>query len=287
MDKLLNMSAHDPSFAGEFAKVCRGETAIDLPGLMLEIAADADPHLDLAACRMELSRLCDDARSYLAELGPDASTVEKLEALSRFLCEDEGFGGNEEDYYDPRNSYLHEVLSRRTGVPISLCLLYAHVGRTCGLPLEGVNAPAHFMLRCPSERGVVFVDVFHAGDVLDARACRERIEQLLGLDEPLPAECLLPASLRDITARLLRNLKASHVASSDWESALPVQQRLAALLPEVPCESRDLGLISLRAGRASAAFSHLTNYCLRCPPQERQELEPFVLAAQRQLAEWN
>ncbi len=281
------MTTESPQPASEFDKVCRGRAHIDLPRLMLELATDADPTLDWADCQQEVERLCRTAAERLARLPADADTHVRLRALSDYFCEEEGFGGNEEDYYDPRNSYLHEVLARRTGIPITLCLLYAHVGRACGLPLEGVNAPAHFMVRCPAEGGDWFVDVFHAGDILNLRDCRRRIEQLLGMEDPLPPEALHPASIREITARLLRNLKALHVAVGDWRSALPVQKRLANLLPSVLCERRDLGLIALRAEQPHLALAHLAHYCDRCSAVEREELSPFLHDARRRVAEHN
>jgi regulator of sirC expression with transglutaminase-like and TPR domain len=135
-------------FAGnvEFQKLLAGQTKIDLPQLMLEFATDAYPKLDGSVCLAELDRLGRLAAKELARL-PDSSSLElRLAAVSQVLYEAQGFHGNDEQYYDPRNSYLNEVLERRLGIPISLGIVYMAVAARVGLPVEGVCTPGHFVL---------------------------------------------------------------------------------------------------------------------------------------------
>ncbi len=297
----------------QFCRVCQGDEDVDLPQLMLELAADAYPELDQRWCLQELDRLADGAASRLeACVGPSAQTTtasgsswsekfsptpnpaspensvrRRLEILSRYLHEEEGFQGNEVDYYDPRNSYLNEVLQLRQGIPISLSMLYIEIGQRCGLPLRGVCTPAHFMVLCHPSHEPLFVDPFHGGDVLTARQCRDRLEQLLGQTGVLRDEDLRPAGIREITVRMLSNLKAIYIAGERWEDALPVQRRLKALLPERASEQRDLGLVYLQAGQPLFALDNLGPYIKLCSSQERKALTPHLLQAQRLIAELN
>src|SRR5690606_32392425 len=138
-------------------------TGINLVRLMLEFATDAYEGVDARHCLAEIDALSEEAALRVAELGPEGSLREKLRVVSRLLYDEEGFRGNRGDYYDPRNSYINEVLSRREGIPISLGILYIAVAQRAGLPVYGVSTPGHFMLGCRLEGEQWFVDPFDGG----------------------------------------------------------------------------------------------------------------------------
>jgi len=279
-----------PAFASdvEFNKLVSGRHDVDLVELMLEFAADAYPNIDRQRQLAEIDRLGELARRQIAELDAEhCSLAERLQAVSRLLYVAERFAGNEETYYDPRNSYLNEVLSRRTGIPISLAIVYMAVAARAGLHTFGVAAPGHFVVGAREARESWFVDPFNRGEVLDRDECRRRIERLLGESGVLGNEHFRPASALEIGARVLRNLKAAYVMDNQWAAALPVQQRLALLLPEAHDERRDLGLMYLRNGHPIQALKLLQAYLADCSSEQAQAVEPYLHAARRLIAELN
>jgi regulator of sirC expression with transglutaminase-like and TPR domain len=232
----------------------------------------------------ELDRL---ARKASARLRGRVALAERLEAISQELYDAAGFHGNEEDYYDPRNSYLNEVLDRRTGIPITLAIVYIAVAARAGVEVYGVATPGHFIVGASESGQTLFVDPFTRGEVLSPGECRERVASRLGAADVLVDEHFAPASAFDIAARVLRNLKAAYAMRNHWSEALPVQQRLTVLLPDLIDERRDLGLIYLRTGDAPRALDLLQPYAKLCPPEDAQAVAPFIRAAQRLLAERN
>lgn len=279
----------------EFCKLCAGQSQVNLVRLLLEFAADAYPHLCFSTCEQQVARLGEAARLAASEelawhqaQRRSASREEcrqRLSAVSRLLYEQEGFHGNEQDYYDPRNSYLNEVLRRRTGIPITLAIVYLAVAERAGLPCYGVGAPGHFLVGCSSARGALYVDPFIKGEILCGGECRRRVEAISGRGACSP-ESLAPASHRDIAARVLRNLKLAYAKRERWNEALPVQKRLVCLLPEALEERRDLGLILLRTGEPWSALTHLREY-VEERPAARCEMEPFLRTARRMTSELN
>ncbi|MEX0678127.1 MAG: transglutaminase-like domain-containing protein [Pirellulales bacterium] len=237
----------------EFDKLLAGRREIDLVQFMLEIAADAYPELDRVGCLLEIDRLGVACRD-LCDGCASGRVPERLAAVSRLLYDVEGFHGNREAYYEPQNSYLNEVLARRMGIPISLGILYMAVAGRAGLKMFGVNTPGHFVVGCCSGGEPVFVDPFHGGDVLDQHACQRRIERMVGQKDVVRREHFRAAAPVDIAARVLHNLKAAHACEQRWPQVLRVQERLAALLPQIPQERRDLGLVYLRLGQPSKAL---------------------------------
>ncbi|HVW37381.1 MAG TPA: transglutaminase-like domain-containing protein [Pirellulales bacterium] len=279
-----------PAFASdvEFNKLVSGRNDVDLIELMLEFAADAYPDVDRCRQLLEIDRLGELARRRIAELDAERRSLEeRLQTISRLLYAEERFQGNEEAYYDPRNSYLNEVLARRTGIPISLAIVYMAVAARAGVHTFGVAAPGHFVVGAREARESWFVDPFHLGLVLDRDECRRRIEQVLGEPGVIGDGHFRPASAREIGARVLRNLKAAYVMDNQWAPALPVQQRLVLLLPEALDEGRDLGLMYLRNGRPMQALTLLKEYLENCSEEQAQAVEPYLRAARRLAAEMN
>lgn len=270
----------------EFHKLLARRHGIDLARLMLEFAADAYPQLDEVGCLAEIERLGARAATRMAHV-PEARQPLRahLQAISELLYFDEGFHGNRDTYYDPRNSYLNDILERRCGIPISLGIVYLSVAAHAGLTMRGVCTPGHFVLACDEGDETWYVDPFNAGTVLDRAGCTDLVEGVLGQRGVLRDEHFRTASPREIAVRVLRNLKAAHAMENNWEMALPVQQRLAMLLPQKADERRDLGLIYLRTGQAQPALELLESYLETCRADEAESLAPYLDSARRMVAD--
>lgn len=248
----------------------------------LVLARDEYPDLDLAACVAELARV---ARP-LRDLEPAAEDpFSALRAINQALFDDGGFSGNQQDFYDPRNSYLNQVLDRRLGIPITLALVQLDVASRVGLPLCGISFPGHFLVSLPLEGGMLVLDPFHRGrsidlDELKARA-RPHIEGGEVEDEQL-SELLAPAGNRTILARMLRNLKGLYTEQRDFERALRSVERVLMLEPESPFDLRDRGLIYLEIGYYAGARADLTRYLAITPqPDDADKVRRQLLKAGR------
>jgi regulator of sirC expression with transglutaminase-like and TPR domain len=208
-----------------------------------------------------------------------------LGQINWVLFAEEGFQGNAEQYFDPRNSYLNQVIDRKLGIPISLSVLYAAIADRVGLPMAGVCLPAHFMLRFESGGATTFVDPFGAGQVLDRKGCEQRIGEVIGRPVKLSELQLAPCGHDQIVARMLRNLKMIYLEQHDHRAALPVVRRLAALSPRDPQEQRDLGMLYLKLDRPGEAIAPLEAYLdARPEAQDAGQLGPLLKAARRDVA---
>jgi regulator of sirC expression with transglutaminase-like and TPR domain len=246
------------------------EERLDLAHACLLIAEDAYPGLEAARYLGELERMAIALRGRLPqEGGPEARVL----ALNRFLFDELGFRGNTEEYYDPRNSYLNEVIDRRTGIPISLAVVYMEVGRRVGLPLDGVSFPGHFLVRLRLRRGTLVLDPFCGGAAQSEADLAERLERVLPPGEArglaageLPLGPFLePASKRQILARMLRNLKGIYRESGRPERMLEVLNRILLLAPQASAELRDRGLVYQRLECFRAALKDLSDYLVLEP----------------------
>jgi len=271
----------------EFLRLLAGETGVSLPRIALEIARDAYPTIDVDAQLGRIAALADRARQRCAA---DARPRAVLGQVNWVLFIEEGFRGNEAAYYDPRNSYLNEVLDRKAGIPISLSVLYAAVAAPLGLRLDPVNLPAHVVLRLDRDAagGSVFVDPFHAGAILDRDGCVDLVSKAVGRRVELADDQLAPATPPETVARMLRNLKAIYVRDDDYASALPVARRLAALVPTDLDERRDWGLLAYRAGRPGEAVGPLAHYGEARPgAPDADAVAEILRAARRDVAQSN
>ena len=172
-----------------------------------------------------------------------------IDALNRFLFEDEGFAGNTGDYDDPRNSFLNQVLDRRTGIPITLAVVYIEVARRAGIRVDGVNFPGHFLLRYPlspeeDHRSAVFVDPFHGGSILSETDCRSLLRRHAGDGVEFDPRFLAPATKQQILVRMLGNLKRLYVRMRSFPQGRAITDLLLAIEPSALQELRDRGLLS-------------------------------------------
>lgn len=241
-----------------------------------EIASTGLPHgryvkqLDTLAAAVR-SSLGSDAGELAKRLGERAVAERVIASLREVLALREGFRGNDEDYYDPRNSYLSDVLRTRRGLPITLSVVYLEVGRRLGLPLVGVGLPMHFVVKWPLPReqgGDLFVDVFAGAKVWSYEECRVQIMSrmrsgagVLGFDP----RWTRPVGTRAMLTRMLTNLKTIYLTRGETRLALETVDRLLALRPEQHEELRDRGLLRLALGEPLLAAADIAAYAERAP----------------------
>jgi len=253
------------SSAARWKEIVAGpEEDIDLAEAALVIAAHEYPGLDVNAC---LGRIAELAETLRRRLRPDISPTDALIALNRYLFEELGFSGNVADYYDPRNSYLNEVLDRRLGIPITLSLLCVEVGRRIGLALHGVSFPGHFLVKCVMRDGVVVLDPYARGASLSLDDLQQRLRALRG-DAPPPdmvQHMLAAAGRKDTLVRLLRNLKSNYLERRDLSRALAAADRIIELAPRTADEYRDRAGIYLDLECFRAALSDFRDYLMLKP----------------------
>lgn len=233
------------------------EPVIRLDEAALAIAAEEYAGLDEGACLARLDALAELVRRRAP--GPVRVSA-TLRAIRDVLFVDEGFKGNDKAYYDPRNSYLNEVLERRLGIPISLSVLFMEVARRVGLGLEGVGFPGHFLVKLRPELGPeVFIDAYNGGEILSAEECVARFKNAPTAREFDP-RYLEGVTHRQILGRMLHNLKRVYVEQGDDVRAFWVIDRLLLLSPGAVDEVRDRGLVSARLGLKPAAARDLEAY---------------------------
>ncbi len=230
------------------------------PGVLarasLLVGQHAQPGLDV---ERYMAGLEEDIVTLRLRMPKDASRTWVIALLNRFLFEERGYRGNQDNYYDPRNSLLHSVMDRRLGIPITLSILYLELGWGLGLPLQGVAFPGHFLVKCPMERGMVILDPFHGGVSLSEAGLRDRLQQQ-GLDlqaRPDVQDWLQLADRRAILSRLLRNLKRIYVDSANLADAIQVLNLLLVVEPGAARELRDRGNLFRRMECWGAAVSDL------------------------------
>ena len=261
------MGASLEAFAQALAQ---DDARIDLAQACLMIAQDAYPDLAVERYLGDIERL---ALRLRARTPSGADAEERVAALNEFLYEELGFRGNTDDYYDPRNSYLNEVIDRRVGIPITLAVLYMALGRRVGLPLEGVSFPGHFLVRLRLRTGVLVLDPFEGGMPQSEADLRSRLERVIppGVAGNVPIaelpldQFLEAATNRQILARVLRNLKAIYRDTDQPERLLAVLNRMLLVVPEAAAELRDRGIVYQRLECYRAALKDLTDYVEREP----------------------
>ena len=242
-----------PTAAAYFAALVADDAGFPLLEAAIAVGQDEDPALDVQGVLVQVDTL---AARLVRRIPADAAPLQRLRLLNRYFFGELGFAGNVNHYQDPRNSYLHEVLRTRRGIPITLALLYVELATRAGLAAHGVSFPGHFLVKLRLPAGEVIVDPF-SGRSLSREDLIERLapwRQAFGGEvEPPLAPLLRVATPRETLARVLRNLKAIHRASGDRERLAAVLRRLVAVLPRAWDEHRDLAWVLADLGRLDEA----------------------------------
>lgn len=251
-----------PSNLAYFASLVAEDAGFALLEAAICVGQDDTPGLDVQGVLGEIDRL---AGKLHARLPADAPPLRRLRALNQYFFAELGFAGNLNNYYDRRNSHIHEVLATRRGIPITLALIYTELATQLGLKAQGVSFPGHFLVKLRMPQGEVVIDPFNgrslSREALEERLTPYRVRHGLEGDFETPLGLFLQAAPpRDVLARLLHNLKEIHRTAEDWPRLLAVQQRLVVLLPHAADELRDRGLAWAELGRSAEAADDLAAY---------------------------
>ena len=260
----------------------RPDSAIDLGHAALAIAQAEYPNLEIDPYLARIQLL---AASVHDRAGKESDPYRVLAATNYVLFTQEGFQGNRDDYYDPKNSFLNEVMERRKGIPITLSVLYIEVARRAGLTLHGLAFPGHFLVKYGGNAEEIIVDPFHGGEVRTLGDLEEMLDGLYRGKIAFQPEFLAPVSKSQILQRMLSNLKAIYLRQGDFLRALSVAERLVILEPNSAGEIRDRGLLYLKLECFSQALEDLESY-LRLAPDadDAEEIREQVVALMRRVA---
>jgi len=245
--------------------VDRAEERIDLGRAALTIAQTDDPDLDIEpylaridALAVEVARRCP----------ADADIDGTIAALNCVLFREHGFRGNQKDYYDPRNSFLNQVLERKTGIPITLSVLYMEVAERVGLKLHGVGFPGHFMVKYVGPREEIIIDPFFQGEIKSREDLARLLENLYGGRGAFQDELLKAVSKKQILKRMLGNLKMIYAQRNELVKSLAVLDRLIILDPASAADIRDRGQVYLKLEHFSQAREDFERYLRLAPDAE-------------------
>jgi regulator of sirC expression with transglutaminase-like and TPR domain len=250
----------------------------DLASAALAIARVEYPSLNPGPYLAALDRMGEEAAARLRSGGGDS-----VRAFNEYLYDEQGFAGNRERYDDPRNSFINEVLDRRTGIPISLAVVYLEVARRADLQVDGVNFPGHFLLRArdaissDARPEVVIIDPFHGGARLSEYDCRQLLRQHVGDEAAFDTTLLAPATRHDIVVRMLVNLKRLYVRMRSFPQARFISSLLLGIDPSAISELRDRGLLAYHLQDFPAALRDLEE-SLRLVPNSSEPGEHDLIA---------
>ncbi len=241
---------------------------INLAEGALLIAASEYPDLTPEPWLSALDHLAERVR-----VDPESSPISHIEALNRILFEEEKFFGNEEEYDDPRNSFLNDVLERKKGIPITLSLVYMEVAHRRRLPVVGVGFPAHFLVKYVATDREIVIDPYHRGAILTPADCEELLKTHFGAEAELKTEHLLAATHRQILARMLNNLKGSYFRRRNYSKVLTMIELAFAINENSLPDLRDRGMVYFAMGRYADAVKDLKSYLALAPNSDPQRQE--------------
>lgn len=242
----------------------------------------AYPDLSVEAFVERVDYLAESAGAFIS---PHQSVLEQAESLSDYLFTLEGFRGNVQEYHDPRNSFLNEVLERRLGIPISLSVIYLALASRLGIPAQGIGLPGHFVIRIDTGENDYFLDPFHGGNRLSLEGCALLVRQSTNYEGPFQPEWLQPISAHAILTRMLNNLRNIYFRDETWEQAQTVIEHLRMIQPDMPELIRDTGWIYHRRGSLRLAVQAYEQYLGRVPNAPDAEIvRSYLQAAAHSLA---
>ncbi len=249
----------------------RPEDDIDLAEAALVIAKQEYPDLNVEVYLAQLDAI---AARLKRRLPADSARSHIIGMLNHYLFNELGYTGNRASYYDPRNSFLNDVIERRTGIPITLCVVYMEVARRLGLALAGVSFPGHFLVKCVTDHGVIVLDPYNNGISLSETDLRDRLAQVSNEHsaQHAPLSLLLKsATKKETLVRLARNLKGVYSEAGKLEKAVGIVSLILAIMPDAAQEFRDRGMLYNRLECCRAALSDLRRYVELEPEAEDDE----------------
>lgn len=245
-----------------YQELQRPTAQVSLARAALYIAQEDYPHLVVNDYLAMLDRM---AKTLEQRLPQDRYPLKIIRAINDYLFGELNFSGNSVDYYDPRNSFLNDVLERRVGIPITLSLVYLELADRVGFPMAGVSMPGHFLIRPTVNEMDIFVDPFHRGEIMFEQDCRERLKQMFGDPAQLEPQHLISITPVTFLVRILTNLKLIYLQNRDVPKALNAINRILLICPEAAGEWRDRGLIHYQQGMLDQARLDLERYLYQSP----------------------
>jgi regulator of sirC expression with transglutaminase-like and TPR domain len=258
---------------------------IDLIRAALVIARTEYPKLEIEDYASRVEAL---ARRVAAHAS-DLSEQNTLSALNRVLFEEANLRGNRDDYYDPRNSFLNDVIDRGLGIPITLAILYMEVAKRVGFHLSGVGMPGHFLLKHYSaDDREILIDCFGRGDILTRQDCQSKLDEIYSGEMRLRPEFLQPISRRQILTRMLNNLKTVYLSTRNFRKALPIADLILVIYPQSAEDLKQRALLRYSMGMQGLAAEDLDAY-LKVSPKasDAEEIRQMMLSIRRMLALMN
>jgi regulator of sirC expression with transglutaminase-like and TPR domain len=261
----------------------REESSLDLGRAALTLAAADYPDLDIDGYLARIDQLAADAR---ARLGSEADVYRTIAVLNDVLFRQHGFHGNRESYFDPRNSFLNEVLDRRTGIPISLSVLYMEVAQKVALPLQGVGFPGHFLVKYTGVNEEIVIDPFNQGEIRSRKHLQTMLHRLYGSKISFDPEFLAAVTKKQILRRMLNNLELIYLRENEHTKGLSIVERLLVLDPTSAEDIRDRGIIYSRLECFKQALEDLQRYLSLAPQAEDADaIRDQITALIRQVAQ--
>ncbi len=246
-------------FAQEVAKP---EPEIDLARAALLVAREEYPQLPVAIYLARLDQIAEEVKDRLAD---ETAPLVVLDELTDTLYRRRNLTGNRDAYYDPRNSFLNDVLDRGLGIPLTLAIVLLEVGWRLGLPLEGVNFPSHFLVRFKGDAMDLLIDPFDSGKARFGDQAQEILDKVYGGAVRVQGSFLRKADRRDILVRLLANLKGIYLNVGDYPRALSAVERILLIRPDAIGEVRARGMLLAKIGRRVEAVDQLETYLELAP----------------------
>jgi regulator of sirC expression with transglutaminase-like and TPR domain len=281
----VNSASVVESFAVLVARRIEDER-LDLARAALTIARTEYFDLSVENYLRRFEDLARRVRARITDLG-DAS--QSISALNRVLFDEENFRGNRDNYYDPRNSFLNDVLSRRLGIPITLSLVYMEVARRVSFPLFGVGMPGHFLVKHYDPEGrQVLIDPYNRGRILTPADCQRHLDKIYAGQLPLAAEMLMPVNRRQMLTRILNNLKSIYLAARNFRKALPMVDMILAIYPRSPEDVKQRASLRYSLGQLRGAVDDLETYLKMSPDaSDADEIRTMALSVRASLARMN
>ncbi|HEV7553227.1 MAG TPA: transglutaminase-like domain-containing protein [Candidatus Angelobacter sp.] len=259
---------------------------VDLLRAALTFARVEDPQLDIE----RYVRHVDQLGVRVAEKIHDPDDPPQIiAALNGVLFQEEMFRGNTVDYYNPRNSFLHDVLDRRLGIPITLALVYMEVARRVRFQLFGVGMPGHFLLKHYDVDGhSILIDAFERGSIVTEEDCRQKLDSIYSGQVALQPEFLLPVTRRQMLTRMLNNLRSVYLFQRDFRRTVQIVDLILVIYPRSPEDMKQRAALRYNLNDYRGSLSDFEEYVKMSPDaSDAEEIRQTALSLRRSMARMN
>ena len=262
-----------------YSEINQPDEKIDLAKAALYLALEYEPEFDPDEYLNALDTMADELQENLPET---AYPLVIIKSINNYLYNELGFTGNTIDYYDPRNSFLNQVIERRTGIPITLSLVYLEIANRINFPMVSIGIPGHFLIRPDFEEAGIYVDAFNLGEILFPQDCQERLASIYGRGVELQPQFLAKVSKKPFLARMLTNLKGIYLNRNEGLKAIAAIDRILLLFPEAIVEKRDRGVLYYQLNYWAKARQDLESYLVNLPQAEDADIIRKLLSRMSQ-----